>query len=302
MRHRFPKKWPACADKYLYHYTTATTALTKILPTRTLRAGSFVDMNDPREAKTWCFASPEVYSDNPEEQQRCELKNIQIREDALAATQLAQQSTRVVCFSQDDSTRKPSDLEIPVGRGFSLSPMWSHYASNHSGVCLVFDKGRMANAINTWLDDAGSRIKATGWMFEGEVEYRDREDDETFLRGVPHQFEQGFRGLRMETLSHVDKYHQQLFFQKSLDWKYENEYRYIFWGEGTEPIGLPFGDALAGIVIGENFGEHPDLGALAKACFFQALDTHSRELGVQTCMLWWHNGIPLLAPRTRKKW
>ena len=45
------------ADRYLYHYTKAETALTHILPMNRLRLGRFENTNDPRETRHWHFSS-----------------------------------------------------------------------------------------------------------------------------------------------------------------------------------------------------------------------------------------------------
>ncbi|MBX9894500.1 MAG: DUF2971 domain-containing protein [Nitrosomonas sp.] len=300
---RFPRSWPKAADSYLYHYTRAETALTKILPNRTLRASPFVDMNDPRESKAWGFSPIGYKSGDLESQKDDDRINELRRVDAQKATELAQQSTRVLCFSQDDLMRRSSsDSEHPIGRGFANSAMWAHYAGNHSGVCLVFDATLLASAITEWYEEGDHAVRRTGWMFPGNVEYLDREHDLTFVRGSPYVFEPDVRSLRMETLSHVGRHYRELFLQKSLDWKYENEYRYVFWAEGTEPLYVPFKDALTGIVVGENFGYYSELGRLAEAGFVRAMDNQCRDLGVQQVMLWWHNGIPRVASRSRKKW
>ncbi len=42
--------------RYVYHYTRADTAITKILPDQRLRMSPYRDLNDPREAKEWFFS------------------------------------------------------------------------------------------------------------------------------------------------------------------------------------------------------------------------------------------------------
>jgi hypothetical protein len=90
--------------------------------------------------------------------------------------------------------------------------MWSHYAENHKGVCLMFDTTKDSN------------------FFKGlrKVNYSSNYISYTYV-STP------------KTLSKV-------LYQKSLDWKYEDEYRIISPdGRGLKPISKL---ALVGIIFG----------------------------------------------------
>ena len=162
-------------EAYLYHYTTAETALTKIMPQRKLRAGSFLYMNDPREAKRWNLSFRHHLSDESIKAY-CSEQGVAENDIRKTVSRIAQSSAHLICFSMDNLPRREdsSNFGNETGRGFAHSAMWSHYAARHAGVCLIFDKRILERAIRASEKKAQWAQGSRGlWIYHGEVSYRD---------------------------------------------------------------------------------------------------------------------------------
>lgn len=89
--------------------------------------------------------------------------------------------------------------------GFSISAMWGHYADNGNGVCLVFDKKKLMDTINGW--------EPYKWM--ASVRYVHT-----------HSYNKELQDMeRVEDI--VEASQEELFFTKSMDWAYEQEFRVV---------------------------------------------------------------------------
>jgi len=115
---------------FLYHYTTAQTAAYKILTAMMLRMGSFQALNDPREAKTWPFR---IYFRSPK-------SNLRFQSTLFdeISTYITSKSLILYC-TRDDPTVTEQDDDRVLRSGCGHPRMWSQYADNHKGVCLVLD-------------------------------------------------------------------------------------------------------------------------------------------------------------------
>ena len=111
-------------------------------------------------------------------------------------------------------------------RGFDIPAMWGHYADRGHGVCLVFDWGVM------------ERIVGERGLYSKSIDYGELENPGELL------YDSKTHGTAEEFLS---KAKDVLFFRKSSDWEYEQEYRII--AIDSEYTHLEFGDALTGAII-----------------------------------------------------
>jgi len=112
-------------EKCVYHYTRSDTAAEYILPSMSLRMGLFEKLNDPREAKTWPF---KFYARSPELRFDPEIFR--------AASEFVTKRSLILCCTRDDPAAKGEPLRM----GFGHPRMWSQYADNHRGICLVLDQ------------------------------------------------------------------------------------------------------------------------------------------------------------------
>lgn len=119
---------------------------------------------------------------------------------------------RQLCLVQDKNPR----------RGFDIPAMWAHYAEKGDGVCLVFDKEKLLSNLPSnvvcgcvkYVHEYDSDIVVEEkWKGNLSLFFRDKKDD--------------------------------LFFKKSSDWSYEQEFRLI----GRNQKDFSFDDSLMAIIM-----------------------------------------------------
>lgn len=166
----------------LYHFTSVRAAFS-ILESGKLRFGKLFRLNDLIESNKVVFKHVLHGGD------LC-----QNEKDAFAEEEMRRY--QVISFSRDRDYQGHSFL------GFDLHTMWGLYADRGYGVCLVFDKYKLALSDTDWADD---------------VSYYDI---------VPQDFEfanKSRKGIEAE----VWRRRHELFFNKRKEWEYEQEYRVI---------------------------------------------------------------------------
>ncbi|MFJ2320017.1 DUF2971 domain-containing protein [Pseudomonas sp. NPDC087817] len=231
-------------NKYLYHYTSAATAINSILKYRTLRLGEYRNTNDPKESKNWLFdfVSFEQKSDR-----------ISYDRNAMSAwlSDELKRNTRLTCFSLDTGPLTGNHLQDIFNRGFCKPRMWAQYAEKHTGVCLVFNRESLEKEITT-------QLAMHTPLLGGAVQYKDR--------GIARDiFEEILFSINTDDLEkygrdrypaiHLRKHYRELFFEKMSDWKAENEFRWVAFAKTTEPLDVKFGSALVGMMFGEDTAE-----------------------------------------------
>src|SRR4051812_6568338 len=116
----------------LYHYARLAMALEFILPSWSMRLSPFSKMRDPRESKHWGYEAPRAAS--------MELHDEIVRFGELQ--RLAEQlkdRVKVLSLTEDDRLDRDEGGAV-FGRGFAHPRLWEHYADDHRGVCLCFDR------------------------------------------------------------------------------------------------------------------------------------------------------------------
>ncbi len=135
-------------DRYLYHYTKSKTALCKILPSGTLRMSPFTETKDPRENKDWVFglgtAQQQGFAGAPIEETETIMRG--------RATKLAKSTCKLLCFTEDEEQGVPGGIGAIYARGFCHPRMWAQYAEAYTGVCMIFDREQLRNAIRRSLE------------------------------------------------------------------------------------------------------------------------------------------------------
>ena len=231
-------------DAWVYHYTTAPTALEHILQDMRIRLGPVRDANDPWESRqhnVWVG---------------------KVREAADAATppvigaaslelEAALARARVACFSQDDRNETDPIRAQVFARstcGWAQDRMWAQYADGHCGVCLAFDRDAL-------LESFYSEFATHGQRFARAVEY----GDELNERGseMPSEEEAENLGPVAYAMAFRTKTAERRFFTKRLDWAGEREWRLVLFDDnpsGTHAF-LPMRSALRAIIVGHRFAD-----------------------------------------------
>lgn len=229
-------------NKYLYHYTNTHTAINYILKNKTLMFNSLRGTNDPKESKNWRFDFHVLGEISPSHDELIELW--QKISDKIKT------KCKVLCFTKDMPNLGEEFLNDIYLRGFAKPRMWAQYGDNHKGVCLIFDRQR----IETLLKEQYSSVAE---LYASDIKYKN-----TFLKGdllnSPYTLNYPLLkeiGITEYVRQHIDEYNNELIFEKSLDWRDENEFRYLMYIDSTENQFLKFGNALRGIVFGTDTTE-----------------------------------------------
>ena len=180
---------------HLFHYTKYESAL-KIIASGSLKFGDFKNMNDIAEAYREVFG---------------------LAEDAIINKVLEEYQS--ICLTQDKPSR----------RGFSIDPLWGHYAQNGNGVCLVFDNKLLKRQLKTQFGQNAKIAK---------INYVSYHVGTVFTDGYTED----------EVRQYVKGNIKTIFFTKSNDWKYENEIRIIKTKESTANP-FYYGDSLIAAIL-----------------------------------------------------
>lgn len=166
---------------HLFHYTKLESAL-KIIATQSLKFGDFENMNDIAEVKR------DVYG---------------MISTEVILKELAKYKS--ISLTLDNSSK----------RGFSIDPLWGHYAQNGNGVCLVFAKDKL---LSDFRKQFGESTKVAP------IKYLSDFSNAIFIGGKS-----------LENVGkNIEENIEDIFFTKSIDWEYEHELRLLIQGNGTD--------------------------------------------------------------------
>ncbi len=233
----------ANVEQFLYHYTTADTAINYILKSRRLRFGAYTNTNDPKEAKTWQFDLGTNENRN--------LGAYKMTETSAWLSNLLKDRARLLCFSMDRAPLTGVHIRDIFNRGFSKPRMWTQYAGRHTGVCLVFDRARITSAISR-------QISGSNRVLAGAVEYIDRpvlgSSDANWQFMINIDALEDLGAERYAELN-LERAHKRLFFEKMTDWRDECEWRWVAFVSSDQDLYVAYGDALIGVMFGEETSE-----------------------------------------------
>lgn len=108
--------------------------------------------------------------------------------------------------------------------GFDIPAMWGHYAERGEGVCFVFDKEKIINEVKN------NKYKSS------RILYKDTCND------IFYEDEYTVKDFFCNNL-------KSLFFTKTNDWSYEQEYRILNMEDSQSDLFLNVEDALVAIII-----------------------------------------------------
>lgn len=253
----------------LHHYTTRA-GLAGILDSGVLRLSELSKMNDPRENRAYNFASVGGSGPVPDSYRTSEY-TLNLRETANA---VLRDKVRLFSATVDSLISGGSGY---WGRGFARARNWHQYAEAHQGAVLVFDRETLV--------DLAQSVNGVERVLHGPVSYIDRQieqaSEDTWL---------GFNTSDLETRSPreiaedwQDRFSNHLYFEKSLDWASEQEYRIVALADGE--VEIPIATALRAVILGE----------ITPAYEANVLGTRLRRLGVSSLSvmrMFWQSGHP----------
>lgn len=261
-----------------FHYTTREAAFEHILPTGQLRFSTYEQMRDPLESRPWQFTG--AWFVNPENPHLGEEQLFSFYRGSHGVFQLA----HLLALTVDAGGYAP-DAEH-FAKGWSRARMWEQYAENHAGVCLVFDQERLkANIAANLEEQLGIR------PYHRNVEYSQTGGESYInlpLAKFPKKIDDAF------VQQYIEAHNDELFFQKTLDWQAEHEYRFVTTASPDEPLYAAYGNALVGIVVGWKIPDWERPAAIEAA----------HAVGIEPVEMNWSMGRPgpvPLKPRSRSE-
>jgi hypothetical protein len=205
--------------KYIYHFTSAETAILYILPTLRLKISSFSNTNDPRENKTFNFG--QIF-DKLTDDHRFEVKN--------SFKDYLNKYCNILCFSNDYKIESTW-----LNLGYNHPRMWAQYADKHRGVCLVINrKVFIKENEKSFFDDVNYTYK---------FQFPSIDQDEYLKANSKEDFYKDF----------LSKNYKDFFFSKHLDWQSEHESRLVCLDKSNY---CSIASSLHGIYLGESFDKN----------------------------------------------
>jgi hypothetical protein len=274
------------SEKYLYHYTTMEAAIDHIITSRTLKMGKYTETNDPKESKCWQFSLGTNESRDLGQYNTSELS--EWLSSALKG------KAKLACFSMDAEELSGSHMEDIFNRGFSKPRMWVQYADEHTGVCLVFDRQRLTDAITSGIFDEDA-------VLHGPVMYLNRSivrrlfspDDQQYTINIDYLDRVG-REAYVD--AHMRSHYKRLFFEKMADWRDESEWRCVVFSETEEDLYVDYKDSLVGVMFGENSDERAIQGLIDAT---ESWGIRYMGLKWKNCSPWYDYGNLRYAPGTK---
>lgn len=219
---------------HLFHYTSVDAAVSGILPSQTLRLSPYPATNDLWESEPH-YPMLTSSGEHPA------ASDFAVWDDL---DRQLRQHAKVGCLTQDialpESVFNPDAL-----RGWAHLALWAHYGGRHAGVCLRFDRERL---VASFLK---AHAGPTSLAFHGPVHYL-TSPHSPVTRGVDTRQVSEFGGDAV-ALAYGEKYKDQLFFRKHLDWDSESEYRLVVLNQTADYEFVDIREALTGVILGSAF-------------------------------------------------
>jgi hypothetical protein len=132
-----------------------------------------------------------------------------------------------------------------------------------------------------------SNITANDTLYAGPVIY----DNNLDKHNGEHIFHIKYKEIENLSLNttidqYIEKYHGRLYFQKSIDWRDEQEFRWVARGKTNEPLFVSIANSLQAIIVGQRFPE----------VYLAALYPLAEEHNILVIKCFWFNGEPSLFP------
>lgn len=120
-------------------------------------------------------------------------------------------------------------LDKPSRRGFSIDSLWGHYAQKGYGICLVFDKKKLKEQLKAQFGRNAMMAKINYVSYHVGTVFTDGYTEDEVRRYVKGNI-------------------KKLFFTKSKDWKYEDEFRIVKTNKSNKDY-LLYGNSLIAAIL-----------------------------------------------------
>ncbi len=234
------------SEDALFHYTKTSTAIEHILHTKRFKLSVLNNSNDPQEYKDMLLSisgsslGPDKTFELLGRANRC-------------VNRMLKDEGRRMCFCTNDKPililRDGCSIEDEhaCSEGWSKSRMWSQYAENHYGVCLVLSKERLAGA----LDERKCQIAHCRL---GPVKYLQPDDDSGEALCVDGNRAEA-EGVEEHARNHVVEHCEELFFRKHIDYRDEAEFKVVVFDPDKKLEYLDVSSLIKCVIVGERTPE-----------------------------------------------
>ena len=249
----------------IYHYTSTKVLIESILPKNSIKFNSLENTNDPLEFQNYIIKYNQSFTYN-------------IFEVGIELNKILKKGFKICCFSIDSS----SENDYIFNKGFCRSRMWSQYADNNRGVCLIFNKKMFEKCMFKWAKELNENFNDKVFIYNKPIKYDDS------LDGLNEALTVKISGNPKNYIHrHIEKYIDNLLFLKVEDYSSENEYRIGLYSKAfdvEDEIFINYENSLEGIILGTNF------------CTEYLINIHqfNKYSGVTIFSLNWENGKPEL--------
>lgn len=245
----------------LYHYTKREIAIEKILISNTLKFNSPSNTNDPLEFEDFHFEFQQSITNT--------LLNVQYE-----INEIVKNKYKICCFSID------KDNSSIFSKGFFRPRMWSQYADNHKGLCLVFRKEQFYNNLMYNVKSTEVPIGTNVEIVHGLIQY------DNDLKKLHEILNLNLKGNSKNfAMNYIKKYIAQLLFTKLEDYRDESEYRFAIYSnhfKSKNEIYINLSNTLEGIILGAKYPKEYIINVFE----------YSKKTGIPIFGIDWENGKP----------
>ena len=230
----------------LFHYTKTSIAIEHILHTKKFKLSLLKDTNDPREYQFKLF---NVMGWSLDRDTTPQLLN----KAQTVIDRILRSECKVMGFCSNNkpililSNGSSIENEHVCSAGWSKSRMWSQYGQNHYGICLVFSKNELENA----LSKKKSQIRDFKASY---IQYSHQERialSAITLNGNRLESE----GVEEYSFNHVIENSEELFFRKHIDYRDETEFRVVVFDPNKKLEYLDINSSIKCIIVGDRTPE-----------------------------------------------
>lgn len=273
---------PLHPPSYLAHFTSADTALRRILPSGELLMNPYRLMRDPLENNTLI---PHMVSTAPPWPEG-EVHPSAWYDAFEAALRSIRSQYRLISFSRADAYCNTHDQWV-YRAPWQSGRLWESYGDKHAGVCLLFRRDALLASLESEL---GKR----GYCSHGEVDYTPGGFAES--RAAWPTLSCDPKTAVATAKHYVATYLPELFFLKTTDWASECEYRLIFNPAfpitERQPVYVCVGDSLEHVIVGDRFpfgqlGDAYETATSARAALWRMHWLSGSPSAVKADDAWW---------------
>lgn len=236
------------------HYTKLS-SLESILQKLELKFGLFNRTNDPYENKNLEFT---IWDED---------RSISYDSSIFIDDGRLRKPFKLLCFSVSNE----------IDFFYKRPRMWSQYADNHHGCCLILDKDKFDKKFMSLKITKSKKSKSSVYYTLDKKE----KEISVLCKKLSDLFQENDIGIKKIT-DCLYKAKRLFLYSKMQDWKQEKEYRYCIYTYDDNDIFIDISDSLSEIILGEK----------VSPLYHEMLYKWGKKRNIQVSYIWWKNGLP----------